>query len=279
MSLAQRITSHCGGTWCGHYGLIPTPGHDKRDRGTLVRDIDDGDDDVIVHSFNGGDWREIKDEFRRRGLLPDRCTRRLSAAEQAALKRERREAAAQRQREAVQKHKAAAVRAWNKWTAARPADPRHGYLVKKNLDGEGLRQIGRELLVPLCDITGRLWNLQRIWPGGFRLYLEDARTKGLMFLVGEVEGRLCVAEGVATAKAIRAATGYPVAAAMTWSNMEAVARLLRQRWPAAEITVCADDDQHLLANPHIRRNLGLEAATAAAAAIGARLAVPLGRAV
>lgn len=275
---AERITRALGGSWCGHYGVIPTPGHSAKDRGTQVRDGDNGD--VVVKCFNG-DWRQTKDELRRLGLLPELENRRsgLAAAERAALDREQREAAARRRREMVERHKVAAADAWRVWKQGEPANPRHRYLARKKLDGEGLRQSGRELLVPMCDIDGRLWNIQRIRPDGFKLYLRGARVDGLMFIIGEIGQRLCVGEGVATMKAVRAATGYPVAAAMTSANLEPVARLLRQRWPGAEIIVCADDDRHLLANPRIHRNLGLEAARAAAAAIGARLAVPLGRAV
>lgn len=70
MTLAREITRAFNGDWRGDQGFIPTPGHSDRDRGSTVRDSDDGD--VVFHSFNGGDWRELKDECRRRGLLPER---------------------------------------------------------------------------------------------------------------------------------------------------------------------------------------------------------------
>ena len=70
MSLAEEITRAFNGDWRGEQGFIPTLGHSTRDRGSTVRDSDDGD--VIFHSFNGGDWRALKDECRRRGLLPER---------------------------------------------------------------------------------------------------------------------------------------------------------------------------------------------------------------
>jgi DNA primase len=67
MSSAERITRAFGGDWHGDHGAIPTPGHSAKDRGTTVRDGDDGD--IFFYSFNGGDWRVLKDECRRRGLL------------------------------------------------------------------------------------------------------------------------------------------------------------------------------------------------------------------
>ncbi|MCK8457038.1 AAA family ATPase [Sphingomonas faeni] len=69
-SVAENITRHYRGEWHGSYGLFPTPGHSSKDRGMKVMDGATGD--VVISSFNGGDWREIKDECRKAGLLPDR---------------------------------------------------------------------------------------------------------------------------------------------------------------------------------------------------------------
>lgn len=70
MSLAQDITRHFKGNWHGSYGSFPAPGHSRDDRGVTVKDTAGGD--VLFNSFNGADWREIKDECRRLGLLPER---------------------------------------------------------------------------------------------------------------------------------------------------------------------------------------------------------------
>lgn len=70
MTLAQDITRHYNGDWHGSYGSFPAPGHSKDDRGVTVKDADSGE--VVFNTFNGADWREIKDECRRLGLLPER---------------------------------------------------------------------------------------------------------------------------------------------------------------------------------------------------------------
>ena len=70
MTTAQDITRAYAGDWHGTYGTIPSPGHSRRDRGTTVKDGDNGE--VLFNSFNGGDWRQLKDDCRARGLLPDR---------------------------------------------------------------------------------------------------------------------------------------------------------------------------------------------------------------
>ncbi|MDF2495067.1 AAA family ATPase [Sphingomonas sp.] len=67
-SPAENITRHFNGDWHGSYGSFPAPGHSKSDRGVTVKDNDDGD--VVINSFNGADWREIKELCRAAGLLP-----------------------------------------------------------------------------------------------------------------------------------------------------------------------------------------------------------------
>ena len=68
--LAREITKALGGDWCGRYGLIPGPGHSRRDRSVSIRPHPDDPRDVIVHSFGGQSWQEIKDFLRDEGLLP-----------------------------------------------------------------------------------------------------------------------------------------------------------------------------------------------------------------
>lgn len=69
---AENITRHFKGDWHGSYGSIPTPGHSAKDRGTTVRLGDNGD--VIFHAHNDPsfDWRVMKDECRKLGLIPER---------------------------------------------------------------------------------------------------------------------------------------------------------------------------------------------------------------
>lgn len=69
MSLARKATEHLRGDWHGTYGTAPAPGHGKADRGLSITDTDDGQD-VLINSFNGADWRPVKDELRDRGILP-----------------------------------------------------------------------------------------------------------------------------------------------------------------------------------------------------------------
>lgn len=145
----------------------------------------------------------------------------------------------------------------------------------KALEPFGIRQAGRDLLVPMIDTGFRLWNVQRIRPDGFKLFVRDARTAGLFWPHGVhlIDGRpsagpLVIGEGFATMAAIHSATGYGVAAAMSARNLEPVARAMRKLFPARELILAADDDCHL------PDNLGLDAARKAAQAVGGLVAMP-----
>lgn len=168
----------------------------------------------------------------------------------------------------------AAARAEGEWLRAMPADPVHPYLVRKGVEGAGLRQRGDWLLVPMRDADGKLWNVQRIAPDGTKRFAKGGRQEGLFCIIGEPDGLLCVGEGYATAAVVRRATGEAVAVAFSSANMVTTAHACRALFPDADLVMLADDDPHLIDNPNIRKNLGVEAAYAAAAAVGGRVAMP-----
>ncbi|HZG10157.1 MAG TPA: toprim domain-containing protein [Allosphingosinicella sp.] len=216
-----------------------------------------------------GNYRLGARQLWKSGSAPD-----LSPSELRAQREEWRRKAEERDRAKVEAEEGAAREAEAMWTAAGEASPSHPYLVRKALDAEGLRQAGDTLLAPMLDIRGRLWNLQRIRPDGVKLFLKDARTKGLFCLIGGGGSRCCLGEGVGTMKAVRMATGFPVAAAFSGENLEPVARSMRRRWPGLGLIICGDNDAHLVERPNIGRNLGLEYAAAAAAAVRGLVAKP-----
>jgi phage/plasmid primase-like uncharacterized protein len=139
-------------------------------------------------------------------------------------------------------------------------------LARKRISGEGLYLSGRALLVPMQDAEGTVWNVQRIYPDGMKLFLKGGRVEGLFWMVADSgtncpTNPLCIGEGVGTMAAVRRATGHAVAATFSAANLEPVARALRQRWPDRPMVICADDDAHLIHHPRIRRNLGVDAAS------------------
>ena len=82
MTLALELTRQHGGDWRGDVGFIPSPGHSKRDRGTVLRDRADGRG-VLVYSFNA-DWRSVRDAL---GLTAD-AVRPMTPRELRALRQQ-----------------------------------------------------------------------------------------------------------------------------------------------------------------------------------------------
>lgn len=77
---SNAIAAALGGVVRGDRIHAPTPGHSRRDRGTVIKLDPDAPDGCLVHSFNGGDPLEIKDELRRQGVLPERERRTMKSA-------------------------------------------------------------------------------------------------------------------------------------------------------------------------------------------------------
>lgn len=269
----HAIARHYGGKVCKGNALIPTPGHSKRDRGTAIKANALAPDGCLVACYNGtsADALAVKEMLRADGFLSADTGRELTAAERRSI----REAELARKRERLAAEEAAARCGAELWASASRADPAHPYLVAKALEPFGIRQAGRDLLVPMVDPGFRLWNVQRIRPDGFKLFGKDARTAGLFWPHGmhlsdgrPSAGPLVIGEGFATMAVIHSVTGLGVVAAMSARNLETVARTMRKLFPARELVLAADDDGHL------PDNLGLNAARRAAKAVGGSVATP-----
>jgi putative DNA primase/helicase len=269
----HAIARHYGGKVCKGNALIPTPGHSARDRGTAIKASAHAPDGCLVACYNGtqADALAVKEMLRADGFLAADSGRELSAAERRSI----RQAELTRKRERLAAEEAAARCAADLWANASRADPAHPYLVAKALEPFGIRQAGRDLLVPMVDPGFRLWNVQRIRPDGFKLFGKDARTAGLFWPHGvqlsdgrPSAGPLVIGEGFATMAAVHSATGFGVVAAMSARNLETVARAMSTLFPTRELVIAADDDRHL------SENIGLGAARKAAQAVGGVVAIP-----
>lgn len=200
----------------------------------------------------------------------------MSYAERSAMMARARERTVQRKAETQAKQEAAAGVARDLWRCADKADPAHKYLVRKGLSPFGIRQQGATLLVPMVDYGFRLWNIQRIYPDGHKLFLTGGRTNGIMWSHGAFyqdgrpsAGPLVIGEGFATLAAVHHATGHGVVAAMSARNLKAVAHAMRSLFPNRILIFAADDDRHL------KDNIGLIAARNAAEAVNGLIATPL----
>lgn len=200
----------------------------------------------------------------------------LTPEERQVLQREWAEAKQRRQEEKDRSEMEASKDALDLWLSAAPASAAHPYIARKQISPDRYR-CTRDgwALVPMFDAAGHLWNLQRIASDGTKRFMRGGRTQGLFFLIGQFTRRgetVCIGEGVATMEAVHRASGYPCIASFSAKNLPTVARVWYAARPDLDYIICADDDAHLA------RNVGVEAAQAAAEEIGARIATPLGRA-
>lgn len=150
----------------------------------------------------------------------------------------------------------AAARAWGGAAANRP----HPYLTAKRVDNYGLKVATAdlvatlwsaedsewksitvvrrgELLLPMHDAEGRLWNLQRIDAKGRKRFIMGGRVKGTFCRIPG-EGEAWLVEGYATGATVRAATGAAVVVAFSAGNLAPVSRELVGQLRA----VAADND-------------------------------------
>jgi hypothetical protein len=150
----------------------------------------------------------------------------LSAEERAEHQRRIEQQKQQAERERAERE--AKIREWSqqKWSRARRLRD-HPYLQKKGVTLSHLRtDPAGNLLVPMQDIAGQIWSLQRISAKGEKHYTSGGRKQGMHHLLGQLDPTkpLILAEGLATAASVQAATNLPVAAVFDSGNLLPVAK-------------------------------------------------------
>ncbi|MFT4962296.1 MAG: putative DNA primase/helicase [Paracoccaceae bacterium] len=160
------------------------------------------------------------------------------------------------------------------WVQAKPAPVDHPYLRRKQVGPNGLRCDGAgNLIVPLRDTDGVLHTIETITPAGNKRYLAGGAKAGHFCVIGgpiKPTGAFLICEGWATGASLSEATGLPVVVAMDAGNLVGVANEVNRAYPDADITIVADNDD----KPGRDINPGVSAATKAAVAVAARLAIP-----
>lgn len=154
------------------------------------------------------------------------------------------------------------------WEKGRDVDANHPYLLAKNIKPHGVRQLKESLLVPVRDSAGTLHGLQFIGADGCKKFKTGTAVTGCYFAIGKPNGKLLIAEGLATAATLHEITGHAVACAFNAGNLKPVAEALRVKLPDTVLIICADDDHATEGNP------GLTKATETARAVNGLLAVP-----
>jgi putative DNA primase/helicase len=159
--------------------------------------------------------------------------RSLSYLEQREIERIKREQQEIRRRA----HEHARLRATRLWIKLPDASNQHRYLISKHIRAWGIRRYGSALVIPIYDRNNELMSLQLIYPNGRKLYWRGGQVAGGFFFIeptGWDHGHaICVAEGYATARSVRKATGHGTYCAFNAGNLTAVAEIavngIRQR--------------------------------------------------
>ncbi len=154
------------------------------------------------------------------------------------------------------------------WQLGHDVDAQHPYILSKQINPYGVKQLNESLLVPVRDSAGNLNGLQFIAPDGSKKFKTGTAVAGCYLSIGKPNGKVLIAEGYATGATLHEVTGQAVAVAFDCGNLKPVAAALRAKYPALEIIICADDDHGTDGNP------GLTKATEAARAVNGTLAIP-----
>lgn len=123
------------------------------------------------------------------------------------------------------------------------------YSINKKIDVKNLymhRSFPHALLVPLQDLSGRVWSLQAIKPSAEKSFTEGGKLEGMFYLdYGDIATCeiVLISEGLATCKTVtglasRLSNSYASVAAMTAYNIPNIAYLFKHK----TVYICADND-------------------------------------
>ncbi len=231
-------------------GLAPSPGQSLEADGNLHRYHIDGDKprtkngayQIFLDEHPAAWFKSWRDPDRVHTVSLSSQEGVLSVAQKERMYRELEERKAEREANQAQLAAAAAKEAlllWEQGTLPEKGE----YLFRKNVPPHGLRALGEVLLVPLTDISGKIQNLQQIYPNGGKRFLKHGAVKGnFCSLPGDRTAPILLCEGWATGASLHEATGWSVICAMNAGNLLPVASVIRKRFPDRGLIICADDD-------------------------------------
>ncbi|MCM1223460.1 MAG: AAA family ATPase, partial [Lachnospiraceae bacterium] len=219
----------------------------------------------VADGYGFGDWSTGERHF----AFPDNVNL-LSESERLELNRRINEERAKYHAEQQEQQKKVAETAATQFTKMVDAPAEHPYLARKQIAANNAKYNPdtQSLVVPLYDITGKLWTLQHIAPDGEKRFLPGGRKKGCFCPFGDTTDTIVVCEGFATASSIHAATGFYTVAAMDAGNLLPVASEIRRKYPTAKLIIAADNDWES------ENNTGVNAAAVTADETCATLCVP-----
>lgn len=212
----------------------------------------------------------------------------LSKEELEAQRAEIAQRREERQKAVIERQHLVAEDAYTEWLAYVSATNENSYLQKKGVPPLGVGEdLSGNLIVPVQNVGGELRGLQYISPEGQKRFLPGMEKNGNFHLItGDhvslaqdlSQNEIILAEGYATGVSLHLATEKPVLVAFDAGNLEPVAIKLRERYPNAAITICADNDhQHTRRTPEGTElwNKGVAMAQDAAQAVGGKVVAPI----
>jgi hypothetical protein len=136
------------------------------------------------------------------------------------------------------------------------------YLRKKGVGYYGIRfrsnAYGNVAVIPLRDAYNKLWSYQLLNADGTKRVPKNTKIGGLFHILQPfVNGQaIALAESYVVAATCYEAIGISAVTAVSSTNLERVAVVLRNKYPNSRIIVLADNDRHLA------ENKGIQTATA-----------------
>lgn len=168
--------------------------------------------------------------------------------------RRRERLAVERAAEIQRKMESSAKNASRLLEAMTPVKPDHQYLKRKGIGTgflpDGIGQIGSDIVVPLRDVSGQVWNRQAISPSGEKRFLPG-RKMGCFFEIQGGERLVYFVEGLATGLSVHEATGCHVVVCFDCGNLRPVCEALLSRF-AGRMVIAADNDRKTPGNPGVK---------------------------
>jgi putative DNA primase/helicase len=178
----------------------------------------------------------------------------------------------EREKQQQESHEKASEQAQKFWEASEIPFDTHQYLKRKGVDLSDVRERDGDLVIPLRDVSGKLWTYETVSAAGEKRYMPGGKKKGCFYLIAKERddfSHVFVCEGVTTGASIRAAVpSSPVFCAMDAGNLEPVAREIRSKYKNATIIIACDNDRFG------EKNTGVESGQKAAMAVSGHAFIP-----
>ncbi len=122
----------------------------------------------------------------------------------------------------------------------------HPYLEGKGHTASHYQDKENNIVLPIHDLNGKVYGLQRISSNGFKQIEEGSQLTENFYSLEpfDPQKKTYITEGYATALSIRKAVGMDsnIVCVFSSNNIKAVAKVIAGVQKAREITICGDDD-------------------------------------